>query len=599
MQSIGLGIIFEGLKIENMKNTPKRILYAIMGLCFPVLANAQTCTYSTTISTVAGSHVSGYTGDGAAGSAATMKSPWGVVGDGSGNLYFADYFNHAVRMVDHTTGIITTVAGDGTGVGGFSGDSGPATAAKLNGPAGINIFGGSLYIADKFNERIRAVNLTTGIITTIAGNGLHGGFTAPYGDNGPASAAALTYPIGVTFDCFNHMYITDIGSQSIRRVNLATDSISLFAGTHGGGYNGDGIAATAAKLNNPSGLTVDCASGDVYISDSWNNRVRKVSASTGLISTYAGTGDSLTYSGDGGAATAAKLWIPWGITLDPCGNLYICDYNNNAVRVVDGGTGNISTYAGGNGRGYDGDGDEAAAAKVYLPSALAIDGLDNVYVADYGNMVIRFMGTHPYASRAYVHGTTQHLEVNENDAAVLINSLMAVPATTGTQTWTISAGAEHGSLSGFPATSTATTGNAVPTGITYKPNAGYSGDDQFTIVMNDGVTKASTTVNVKVNPSITAVVNTNGTGTARGVVSPNPNNGTFKCEFVSTTNCQLRLVASDVTGRVIYTQTVNAVPGVNSVSINLPSNVQRPALIMVSLGNGDVKYPIVKMVVTE
>lgn len=582
-----------------MKHTPKRILFALMGLCLPLLGTSQTCSYSTSINTLAGSHVNGYTGDGGAGTAATMRSPWSIVGDGSGDVYIADYFNHAVRKVDHATGIITTVAGNGSGVGGFSGDGGPATAAQLNGPAGINIFGGALYIADKFNERIRKVDLSTGIITTVAGNGLHGGYSGPYNDNGPATAASLTYPIGVTFDCFNHMYITDVGSQTIRRVDLANDSIYVFAGTHGGGYNGDGIAATSAKLNQPSGLTVDCASGDVYIADSWNNRIRKVDASTGLISTYAGTGDSLLYEGDGGAATAAKLWIPWGIALDPCGNLYICDYNNNAVRVVDGGTGIISTYAGGNGRGYDGDGDEATAAKVYLPSALAIDGLNNVYVADYGNMVVRYLGSVPYASRAYVHGTTQRLEVNENDAAVLINALMAVPATTGTQTWTISANATHGTLAGFPVTSTATSGNAIPTGISYKPNAGYSGNDEFTIVMSDGVTKASTTVNVKVNPAVTAVANANLESGARQVVSPNPNNGSFACEFISTTNSPYNLVATDVTGRVVYSQTVNAVVGLNNVKINLPSNVQRPALIMVALSNNNVKYPTVKMVVTE
>lgn len=577
-------------------NTPKKILYALMGLCLPVLAQAQTCSYPTNILTVAGSHVKGYSGDGAAGTAAQMKSPWSVCTDGAGNLYFADYFNNAVRKVDHSNGIITTIAGDGAGTAGFSGDNGPATAALLNGPAGVTFFSNCIYIADKFNERIRKVDLSSGVITTVAGNGHHGEWGGyHYNDNGPATAASLTYPIGVHFDCFNHMYITDWGSQSIRRVDLITDSITLFAGTHGGGYNSDGIPATAAKLYAPSGVVSDCSNGDVYISDSWNNRIRKVDGATGIITTYAGTGDSLTYSGDGGDASLAKLWIPWGIALDPCDGLFICDYNNNAVRYVDGATHIISTVAGRNARGYDGDGGDADSAAIYLPSGIAIAPDLSLYIADYGNLVIRYMGELSYSSRAYNRGTTQRLTVDENSSAVSINDLMAVPAT-GSQTWTISAYPLHGVLHGFPATSSVASGTAMPAGVSYTPSFGYSGNDEFTIVMNDGTTKASTTVSVKVNPATTAVASATST-TVKQSVSPNPNNGSFKCEFMSEKAADLELKATDVTGRVIYTQTVKAVAGANSVSINLPSSVQRPALIMVSLGNEEVTYPNTKVVV--
>ena len=577
-----------------MKKTYTKIFYGLLGLCLPLAAGAQ-CTYPTNIGTIAGSHIVGYTGDGGAGTAAQMNSPYAVLGDATGNVYIADYFNHAVRKVDHSTGIITTVVG--TGVSGFSGDGGPASAAQLSGPAGIFLDAtGNLFIADKFNERIRKVDASTGIISTVAGNGLHGGFTGAFGNDGPATAASLTYPVAVALDCSGNMYIADNGSQTVRKVGV-NDTITEFAGTHYGGYNGDGGPAVAAHLNSPSALAVDC-SGNVYIADSWNNRVRKVDA-MGVISTVAGNGDSV-YSGDGGAATAASLWIPWGITLDACGNLFICDYNNNAVRVVNN-TGTISTFAGSNTRGYTGDGGVATASDIYLPSSLAIDGLNNVYIADYGNVVVRYMGTLGYSSRAYAGGTTQSLTVDQNAGPVSVNSLMAIPdAASGlTETWTISRMPEHGTLAGFPAAMTSAGGFTIPTSaLTYTPEAGYSGNDEFTILMNDGVTKASTTVSVKVNPAATAVSNTNVAAT-NNVAFPNPSNGSFKCEFVSETGRDLQLVASDVTGRVVYTQAVHAVAGRNSVSINLPANVQRPAMIMVTLGNSDVKYPVIKMTITE
>lgn len=225
---------------------------ALSGVSF--FAGAQ-CTPGTTISTLAGNHIPGYSGDGGPASDAMMRYPYAVAADAAGNVYIADYFSHVVRKVS-TSGTITTIAG--TGAAGYNGDGISAVSAQLNKPAGVTVGpDGNLCVSDMFNERIRKVNLTTGIISTVAGNGLHGGWQgAAFGNNGPATAAALTHPICVAFDCSNNMYIADRGSQTVRKVD-AGDTITRFAGNHAGTYNGDGIPATAASLNNPRGLAAD------------------------------------------------------------------------------------------------------------------------------------------------------------------------------------------------------------------------------------------------------------------------------------------------------------------------------------------------------
>lgn len=369
------------------------------------------CGTATNIITVAGNHTSGYSGDGGAGTSAQMGSPYAVVSDAAGNVFIADYFNNVVRKLN-IYGVMSTVAG--TGEPGYNGENLYATESRLNGPAGLAVDAfGNLYIADKFNERIRKVDGHTGRMTTIAGNGLHGGWNgAGFGNGGPATAASLTYPVAVALDCTGNIYIADNGSQTVRKID-PTGTITRFAGTHAGGYNGDAIAATSAMLNNPNGIAADCA-GNVYIADSWNNRVRKVDGS-GIITTYAGNGTP-AYSGDGSPAGSASLWIPWGITLDACNNLYICDYNNNAVRKVSGGY--ISTFAGRNERGYTGDGAQADSARIYLPSGIAIDGSNNIFIADYGNWVVRYIGTAHAASRAFAGGNTQSIYTCSNAAPV-------------------------------------------------------------------------------------------------------------------------------------------------------------------------------------
>ena len=340
-----------------------------------------------TITTVAGSGRSGYGGDGGPAVAAQLNQPAGVALDGAGNLYIADLFNHRIRKVD-AAGVITTVAGDGTFFGGFGGDGGPAVEAQLYDPNDVAVDGaGNLYIADRYNDRIRKVD-AAGVITTVAGGSSYGG------DGGAAVAAQLGNPRGVALDGAGNLYIADTNNNRIRKVDAA-GVISTVAGSGptgqgGGGFGGDGGPAVAAQLNQPSGVALDGA-GNLYIADTWNNRIRKVDAA-GVISTVAGDG-TRDYGGDGGAAVAAQLDSPTGVAVDGAGNLYIADTFNHRIRKVDA-AGVITTVAGfgstgGFGGGFGGDGGAATAAQLGFPRGVALDGAGNLYIADNSNGRIR------------------------------------------------------------------------------------------------------------------------------------------------------------------------------------------------------------------
>ena len=274
--------------------------------------------------------------------------------------------------------LIETVAGDGTE--GYGGDGGPAVEAQLYGPTGVAVDGaGNLYIADSFNLRIRKVD-AAGVITTVAGDG-----TCCYGgDGGPATAAQLISPRGVALDGAGNLYIADQYNQRIRKVDSA-GVITTVAGDGTAGYGGDGGPATAAQLNVPYDVALDGV-GNLYIADSSNHRIRKVDAA-GVISTVAGDGTA-GYGGDGGAAVAAQLSDPWGVAVDGAGDLYIAAVNNNRIRKVDT-AGVITTVAGYGPNGFSGDGGPAAAAYLNLPADVALDGLGNLYIADWDNHSIR------------------------------------------------------------------------------------------------------------------------------------------------------------------------------------------------------------------
>jgi len=344
------------------------------------------------ISTVAGNGALGYSGDGGAATAAQLSSPHRVTVDSSGNIYIADTGNYRIRKVN-TSGIISTVAGNGTQ--GYSGDGGAATAAQINNPYGVAVdSAGNIYIADNGNKRIRKVN-TSGIISTVAGNGT-GGYL---GDGGVATAAQLNNPYGVTVDNNGNIYIADTSNRRIRKVNTS-GIISTVAGNGTAGYSGDGGAATAAQLNNPYGVTVD-NSGNIYIADTSNRRIRKVNTS-GIISTVAGNGTA-GYSGDGGAATAASL-TPYGVALDSTGNIYIADGSYHRIRKVNT-SGIISTVAGNGTAGYSGDGGAATAAQLNNPTGIAVDSTGNIYITDGINRRIRKVNTSGIISTVAGNGT--------------------------------------------------------------------------------------------------------------------------------------------------------------------------------------------------
>ncbi|MFI5141138.1 MAG: gliding motility-associated C-terminal domain-containing protein [Bacteroidia bacterium] len=322
----------------------------------------------------------GYSGDGGQATNAEFYYPYSLTLDASANIYIADTYNRVIRKIN-TAGIITTVAGGGTN---GLGDGGQATAANLWNPTQAFFDAiGNMYIVDAGHNRIRFVN-TAGIINTVVGNGIAGSF----GDGGQATAAELNGPQYAALDASGNLFIADVGNNKIRKVNTM-GIISTIAGTGMRGYSGDGGPATAARLNGPDGVTFD-TQGNLYIADYSNNRIRLINTA-GIISTIVGTG-AAGFSGDGGPATAAQLNGPNdGIVFDALGNFYIPDALNNRIRKV-----NtlciISTIAGTGVAGFSGDGGPALAAELHYPGGVALDSsLCNLYIADLYNNRIRIV----------------------------------------------------------------------------------------------------------------------------------------------------------------------------------------------------------------
>ncbi len=279
------------------------------------------------ISTIAGNGILGATGDGGPALQATISNPTSITVDPAGNVFFADNGNNAIRRIDAFTGIITTVAGK-LATHGYTGDGGPATAATLNGPNGISLdAAGNLYIADTANNVVRMVSASTGIISTVAGTGV-AAFT---GEGGPAVSATLNTPWGVTVSSTGLLYIADQGNNRIRLVD-ASGKITTILGNGVIGYTGDNGPASAATVNVPAGVAVDVA-GNIYVADSGNNVIRKINASTNVITTIAGDGTE-SISGDKGPATAGGLYGPYSITFDSYGSLYVADVFHNRIREI-------------------------------------------------------------------------------------------------------------------------------------------------------------------------------------------------------------------------------------------------------------------------
>ena len=495
------------------------------------------------ITTVAGmGPASGYSGDNGPATAAKLNTPLATKVDFHGNVFFSDYNNNVVRKIE-AGGIITTIAGNSTA--GYSGDGSAATAAMLNHPNNLAFDKhGNLFVADESNNVIRKVD-TLGIITTVAGNNVAG----YNGDNIPATAAMLNQPTGVAFDSLGNLYIADVQNARVRMV-ATSGIITTIAGTGVLGFGGDNGPATAAMIDGIITLNFNNI-GELYAVDQSNYRVRKISG--GIITTVAGNGSS-GYSGDSGPATAAGLF-PTTTAFDKSGNLVICDAFNNRIRIVNN-TGIISTIAGNATNGYFGDGGPATAAELNIPSGVTFDVCNNLYFCDQGNNVIRKI--------TYFTGMPA----------------ISGPMTVGTG-WSInlSISIDGGTWSsGSPSVATVDSSTGVVTGITVGPAV-----ISFTNMCG------TATYTVSVHSSV-SVPDLNKSNTI--LVIPNPSNGEITVngnlpELAIFENVTINIIG--MTGIKVYSDVLPVNNGTINSRINLNNNIPNGIYIIELRGNQLVK----------
>lgn len=334
------------------------------------------------VTTFAGTGEKGFAGDGGPAATALLNGPFDVAFDSAGNLYFSDTFNHRIRRISKADGTISTVAGNGEGT--YAGDGGPATAASLREPYGLVLDrAGNLYIADRLNRRVRRVDMASGTITTVAGTGE----PAYGGDGGPASEAGLAEPNGLALDPAQaRLFITDVADHRVRVVDLATGRFATFAGTGRGEHSGDGGPATAAGTFGARAVKV-APDGTVYILERQGSSLRAVDPASGVIRTIAGT-TARGYAGDDGPAVEAVFDAPKEMAVMPNGDILIVDTENHAIRLIDRDTGLVRTIAGGR-QGGGGDGGPAIAAALDRPHGAVVGPDGAVYIGDTNNHRIR------------------------------------------------------------------------------------------------------------------------------------------------------------------------------------------------------------------
>lgn len=448
------------------------------------------------IITTAGSGVIGNEGDGYPALEAAMDSITSIAFTG-GNLFINDQYINSVRQVN-SAGIISKFAGKGTP--GYSGDSGPATEAQLRQNFSVAADNaGNLYIADLDNNVIRKVS-PAGIITTIAGTGT-AGFS---GDGGPATAAQFDHPIGIAVDHSGNVFVGDALNRRIRKI-FPSGIITTVAGNGALGSGGDGGLATIANLGTYTyGLATDDA-GNLYICDGDNNRIRKVTPS-GIITTVAGNG-TFGFGGDGGPATSAALKKPTGVYVSHSGEIYIADCWNNRVRKVNA-AGIITTIAGTGTPGFSGDNGLATSANVNYPISVCADADENIFIADSRNHRIRKI----IKPLSFVNGRNQDIEVCESSTVSVNDALAILDFSTGTtDNWTLLAGPAHGYAT-VTYSAISTGGVITPSGLSYTPMAGFTGVDSFKVRVANSVDNDITTIHVKVNPLLASAGTVSGPG---------------------------------------------------------------------------------------
>jgi len=328
------------------------------------------------ITTVAGTGVNGYNGTGIAATAAQLSAPAGLCLDAAGNLYIADGGNYVIRKVTKATGIISTVAG--TGISGYNGDNITATSAWVS-PSDVSVDpSGNLYICD--GQRIREIYSATGIIHTIGGNGFNG----YYGDGGPATAAEFWNPGGVKLDAAGNVYVSDGYNSRIREINTSTGIINTITGNGYPGYNGDGMPAALTQIGNPEGIAFD-TTGNLYIADNTNNRIREWNPSSGLVSTVTGMG-----IGAGLSATSVSLFKPAGLVVDGSGNLYIAQSFGHYITKINPASGAVNSFIGSGVSFQFPDSVPADAAGFGQAWGLCMDKNGNAFISDHGGSIFKY-----------------------------------------------------------------------------------------------------------------------------------------------------------------------------------------------------------------